>query len=186
MPVFFWVHDNINIQHLSIFPTHTQHKNLIKACCLELSENKSDWNFGLSMWNNLSEQFFRAIELEVRKYWIFCFWLLFILNYCSTLDACEKACNLCDLRLKPGPGEFSCYAMIPSWYYNSKTGSCEQFYYGGCNGNANRFRYVWSEKHMIDDSHPSNFSGIAGAILAMGRGGRETTLWPVKGENENI
>ena len=186
MPVFLWVHDNVNIQHLSIFPTHTQHKNLIKACCLELSENKSDWNFGLSMWNNLSEQFFRAIELEVRKYWIFCFWLLFILNYCSTLDACEKACNLCDLRLKPGPGEISCYAMIPSWYYNSKTGSCEKFFYGGCNGNANRFRYVWWKKHMIYDLHSANFSGIVGAVLAMGHDCRETTLCPVKRENKKI
>ncbi|KAL8588780.1 hypothetical protein ACOMHN_035276 [Nucella lapillus] len=33
-----------------------------------------------------------------------------------------------------------CRAYMPSFYYNYNTGMCESFIYGGCGGNANRFR----------------------------------------------
>ncbi|CAG2258061.1 BPTI/Kunitz domain-containing protein [Mytilus edulis] len=33
----------------------------------------------------------------------------------------------------------SCQASIPNYYYNTKTGQCEKFMYGGCGGNDNRF-----------------------------------------------
>ncbi|CAC5385573.1 BPTI/Kunitz domain-containing protein [Mytilus coruscus] len=33
----------------------------------------------------------------------------------------------------------SCMASIPNYYYNTKTGQCEKFMYGGCGGNDNRF-----------------------------------------------
>lgn len=32
-----------------------------------------------------------------------------------------------------------CEALIPSWFYNSTSGECERFDYGGCGGNDNRF-----------------------------------------------
>jgi len=32
-----------------------------------------------------------------------------------------------------------CLAYFPSFYYNTATGTCETFIYGGCQGNANRF-----------------------------------------------
>ncbi|KAK7103879.1 hypothetical protein V1264_018685 [Littorina saxatilis] len=32
-----------------------------------------------------------------------------------------------------------CRAYIPSFFYNTRTGECENFVYGGCHGNANRF-----------------------------------------------
>ncbi|KAK6970452.1 Kunitz-type serine protease inhibitor 4 protein, partial [Biomphalaria glabrata] len=35
----------------------------------------------------------------------------------------------------PGP----CFGYFPRYFFNSKSGSCEQFIYGGCQGNANRF-----------------------------------------------
>ena len=33
----------------------------------------------------------------------------------------------------------TCNAYIPSWFYNKETQNCEEFIYGGCFGNANRF-----------------------------------------------
>lgn len=36
-------------------------------------------------------------------------------------------------------GTASCRANILSWYYNRETGECEEFIYGGCGGNSNRF-----------------------------------------------
>lgn len=33
----------------------------------------------------------------------------------------------------------NCRGMFPSWYYNAETNSCDEFIYGGCGGNANRF-----------------------------------------------
>ena len=41
----------------------------------------------------------------------------------------------CFLRQDAG----TCYAYMPSWFYNKETQKCEQFIYGGCGGNANRF-----------------------------------------------
>ncbi|GLH08258.1 Chymotrypsin inhibitor SCI-II [Gryllus bimaculatus] len=46
--------------------------------------------------------------------------------------------NPCRLPSESG----RCFAYIPSYYFNSATGSCEQFIYGGCGGNANRFSTV--------------------------------------------
>ena len=41
----------------------------------------------------------------------------------------------CHLPITPGP----CKAYIPSWAHNSVTHECEEFIYGGCGGNKNRF-----------------------------------------------
>lgn len=43
--------------------------------------------------------------------------------------------DMCGLEVDPGP----CRASIPAWYFNSQSGRCEAFSYGGCDGNANRF-----------------------------------------------
>ena len=45
------------------------------------------------------------------------------------------AVEVCDQPMVVGP----CEAAIPSWYYNSESGECEMFTYGGCGGNDNRF-----------------------------------------------
>ncbi|BFZ20761.1 hypothetical protein BsWGS_23800 [Bradybaena similaris] len=42
---------------------------------------------------------------------------------------------LCSLPADPGP----CKAAIPKYFYNFRTGACEEFIYGGCPGNDNRF-----------------------------------------------
>ena len=41
----------------------------------------------------------------------------------------------CQLPKDPGP----CTDSSQNWFYNSNSGRCEQFTYGGCDGNANRF-----------------------------------------------
>ncbi|CAF4517498.1 unnamed protein product [Rotaria sp. Silwood1] len=51
-----------------------------------------------------------------------------ILVKCATSDDCE-------LPSETGP----CRAMIRLFYYNSASKECEQFIYGGCRGNNNRF-----------------------------------------------
>lgn len=33
-----------------------------------------------------------------------------------------------------------CKALIERYFFNTDTGECEMFYYGGCNGNSNNFR----------------------------------------------
>ena len=50
----------------------------------------------------------------------------------------EAECNsqcVCNLPKAPG----LCLGYFPSWFFNSETGKCENFVYGGCRGNANRF-----------------------------------------------
>ncbi|XP_029026207.1 kunitz-type protease inhibitor 2 [Betta splendens] len=46
-----------------------------------------------------------------------------------------SASELCLAEPITGP----CRAAIPRWFYNSKTGNCEQFVYGGCGGNKNNY-----------------------------------------------
>nr|XP_023970041.1 papilin-like [Chrysemys picta bellii] len=51
---------------------------------------------------------------------------------------CLKTCGqpeICKLPMEPGP----CFTYVPSYFYNSVTKRCEEFIYGGCQGNANRF-----------------------------------------------
>ncbi|KAK6994963.1 kunitz-type serine protease inhibitor 2 [Biomphalaria glabrata] len=42
---------------------------------------------------------------------------------------------ICDLAQDAGP----CRGNIQRYYFNNKTGFCEIFYYGGCEGNDNNF-----------------------------------------------
>lgn len=37
------------------------------------------------------------------------------------------------------PDSGLCFAYIPSYYYNLQEDECQEFIYGGCDGNANRF-----------------------------------------------
>lgn len=43
--------------------------------------------------------------------------------------------DICQLPSRSG----MCLAYIPSWHHNSQTGQCEEFIYGGCDGNDNKF-----------------------------------------------
>ncbi|XP_078681744.1 uncharacterized protein LOC144916492 [Branchiostoma floridae x Branchiostoma belcheri] len=60
-------------------------------------------------------------------------------NNFETEEECERACELnedsCQQPKKVGP----CEAIIPRWFYNSLTGQCELFDWGGCDPNDNNF-----------------------------------------------
>ncbi|KAL8613701.1 hypothetical protein ACOMHN_029793 [Nucella lapillus] len=58
-------------------------------------------------------------------------------NRFDSHDQCRAACSrdICQLPSEPG----MCRGYFPKYFYNSKSGKCEQFVYGGCQGNDNRF-----------------------------------------------
>jgi hypothetical protein len=62
-------------------------------------------------------------------------------NRFSSQEQCERSCvtpegpERCSLPKVNGP----CNASYVSWFFNSETRNCEQFLYGGCLGNTNRF-----------------------------------------------
>ena len=41
-----------------------------------------------------------------------------------------------------------CEAAMPRYYYDTESESCEFFYYGGCEGNANNFE---TRKECVDE-----------------------------------
>ena len=56
-------------------------------------------------------------------------------EYNSTTCLSFSISDVCSQPLKIGP----CFGAIPRFYYNSSTGKCEMFRYGGCLGNGNNF-----------------------------------------------
>ena len=53
----------------------------------------------------------------------------------AIFDTVDPACNLPIQR-----DSHVCSEYVPSWGYNTSTGQCEQFIYGGCDeGNDNKF-----------------------------------------------
>lgn len=61
-------------------------------------------------------------------------YLLLFLSVSLFLFSCEK--NNCDkpsrCELEPDPG--NCFAAMPRYFYNSSSGKCEEFIWGGCAG----------------------------------------------------
>lgn len=47
--------------------------------------------------------------------------------------------NPCKKPAAAGDAEKTCFAMQEKWYHNDESKQCEQFVYGGCGGNRNRF-----------------------------------------------
>ena len=48
---------------------------------------------------------------------------------------CVQTLDICELRPDPG----LCKGFFPSYFHNYTSGRCEEFIYGGCGGNDNRF-----------------------------------------------
>ncbi|XP_033735426.1 papilin-like isoform X3 [Pecten maximus] len=71
-------------------------------------------------------------------------------NNFASQEACQRKCitggsvttmsqkEICALPKESGP----CFAYMRRYFYNSNTGSCEQFIYGGCSGNQNNFENI--------------------------------------------
>ncbi|KAK8775050.1 hypothetical protein V5799_010417, partial [Amblyomma americanum] len=62
-------------------------------------------------------------------------------NNFGTLEECKNRCwvkppQVCTYPKDSGP----CLAYMPMWYFNTLTKTCEEFVYGGCGGNENKFR----------------------------------------------
>lgn len=55
---------------------------------------------------------------------------------CGNMVLFFSAGDVCGLPKQPG----MCMGYFQKWFYNSKTGECESFIYGGCQGNANNFK----------------------------------------------
>ncbi|KAM3958095.1 LOW QUALITY PROTEIN: proteoglycan-like sulfated glycoprotein papilin [Aphomia sociella] len=72
-------------------------------------------------------------------------------NY-ETEELCRKQCeptrsvDQCSLPLDPG----SCAGSYTRWGFNPDNGRCEQFTWGGCEGNTNRFGTEAACKHRCD------------------------------------
>ncbi|XP_026534802.1 collagen alpha-3(VI) chain [Notechis scutatus] len=47
----------------------------------------------------------------------------------------REVTDICQLKKKDGP----CRKFVLKWYFDPKTASCARFWYGGCDGNENRF-----------------------------------------------
>lgn len=110
-------------------------------------------------------------------------------NIFPTEQACMKECSsqyfqlypegadVCSLPLDKGP----CMALLMMWYYNSEMKECDSFFYGGCQGNGNRFSSkknctstcVSSKKgksgsgQAADEEDPAQSSTDEGTIVAI-------------------
>uniref|UniRef100_A0A3B4BBV8 BPTI/Kunitz inhibitor domain-containing protein n=1 Tax=Periophthalmus magnuspinnatus TaxID=409849 RepID=A0A3B4BBV8_9GOBI len=55
-------------------------------------------------------------------------------------------CHRCGQSLDPGP----CRQYVVRWYYDPEANSCAQFWFGGCQGNANNFESEsWCRKTCV-------------------------------------
>nr|XP_013816000.1 PREDICTED: collagen alpha-1(XXVIII) chain-like [Apteryx mantelli mantelli] len=57
----------------------------------------------------------------------------------STAVLTPRPENILDPRCKLRLDQGSCRVYIIKWYYDKQANACAQFWYGGCDGNANRF-----------------------------------------------
>ncbi|KAJ9585100.1 hypothetical protein L9F63_020556, partial [Diploptera punctata] len=80
-------------------------------------------------------------------------------NRFESEEQCERQCgdfkgqDVCNLPADIGP----CRDYIRKWYYNSQRGTCEEFGFGGCQGNGNRFSTQEECEHIClhrDEPHP--------------------------------
>ncbi|CAM5152271.1 unnamed protein product [Eretmochelys imbricata] len=56
--------------------------------------------------------------------------------------------HICSLPTEVGP----CTAAIPRWVYNWHSKKCEEFSYGGCNGNKNNFQSATSPPFLFKNN----------------------------------
>ncbi|CAN8009769.1 unnamed protein product, partial [Ixodes pacificus] len=57
------------------------------------------------------------------------------LRFCNPIEGRSSDADVCKRPAKPG----MCAGYFPRWFFNTKTGKCEEFVYGGCQSNGNNF-----------------------------------------------
>ncbi|KAM9486947.1 tissue factor pathway inhibitor a isoform 2-T2 [Clarias gariepinus] len=76
-------------------------------------------------------------------------------NNFQSKEECETFCLVkdykspCHLVDEPGP----CRALVPRFFFDSKTKECRRFFYGGCLGNANNFQTLKECRHRCLRNH---------------------------------
>ncbi|KAK2836395.1 hypothetical protein Q7C36_014264 [Tachysurus vachellii] len=70
----------------------------------------------------------------MERHFLGCFLLIHFIQSSSAYRPQTK--DVCFLQVDEGP----CLEDVPRFYYNTLTQSCEEFSYGGCEGNANNFK----------------------------------------------
>ena len=65
----------------------------------------------------------------------FCGWV-----GCDSDEQCRpgEVCVITEVCIAPAVSG-TCEAYIPRWFHNAQTGQCEEFIWGGCDGNGNNF-----------------------------------------------
>ena len=65
------------------------------------------------------------------------------LNRFDSRDECQKSCpaqflqaDICQLKQEPGP----CRDYLHRFYFDTASGVCKEFVFGGCEGNKNNFK----------------------------------------------
>ena len=94
------------------------------VCCRHLHKQRR-----IFYWALCRGYSFRIYESVCSAQWRFSFAMLYeMMSRC-----CPEHCELI-------PDSGSCSATLRRWYFDSVTGDCKTFIWGGCDGNNNRFR----------------------------------------------
>ncbi|XP_077997206.1 carboxypeptidase inhibitor SmCI-like [Glandiceps talaboti] len=84
---------------------------------------------------NVAVKMFSFRHYNVMSVFLHCTLMIVVLFGVFGVTQTAPGSTICTLPKITGP----CRAYFPSWYFNTQTAECEQFIYGGCNGNSNRF-----------------------------------------------
>ncbi|KAG5871898.1 hypothetical protein JTB14_030952 [Gonioctena quinquepunctata] len=93
-------------------------------------------------------------------------------NRFNSEEQCERQCgdfrgqDNCNMERDPGP----CNGYFVKYFYNKNSGRCEQFAYGGCQGNGNRFSSGEECEHICvthQETKP-NITNTVPPVLATG------------------
>jgi len=98
-------------------------------------------------------------------------------HVCTAVDRRVPDDDICSQRKEIGP----CRAAFPRYFFNQTTRQCEQFIYGGCDGNENNFRSEEVCKAIcpVDVAEPQE--RITPSILSAGICSQDKLTGPCKG-----